>query len=319
MTIEELRAEYAGDVIGGLILQEVERVVHSLASRYPPEIYARAASWDDAEADVVQGFVLEVLIGEHQLDYVMATALTLEDFRKLLAFQARRYLVRSRQRTIIDNLLDRAKPMLRQTPFIQVQGRGEPTYLLGGGDQSLPEPTDEQRKGAARAAAMIPRVPVPRGDKAPVVYSAEGLRGVLVAVGSALGGPFTLSDIGQILAFVLTDWVATFLEDIEERSDETRGWATTGLGPEDEAMVVRTMQVIVDGWSSEERLIIQRKLEGVSDEAIATELEISRPTVISRKKQAMDGLRRALDDLPPAAQGAVIDRISVQLATGGGV
>jgi hypothetical protein len=47
MTLGELRAEYARDVIGPLILQEVERVVHSLASRYPPEVYARAASWDD--------------------------------------------------------------------------------------------------------------------------------------------------------------------------------------------------------------------------------------------------------------------------------
>src|SRR5439155_23995156 len=108
MTLEELRDEYRTERVGAKIVAEVSSAVHDICRRYDPQVYGRSASWDDAEEDLVQSVVLELLLEEGQLDYLMATCVRLEDFEQLLRFQIRRYLARQRRRTIVDNVLDRA-------------------------------------------------------------------------------------------------------------------------------------------------------------------------------------------------------------------
>src|SRR5260370_6664343 len=109
MTLVELREEYRSVRIGEKILEEVRQTVHQVCRRYDPQIYGGAASWDDAEGDLVQSVVLDLLIGEGQLDYLMATAVEIGDFQNLLKYQVRRYIARKRRRTVIDNVIDRAK------------------------------------------------------------------------------------------------------------------------------------------------------------------------------------------------------------------
>src|SRR5438128_2873924 len=109
MTLPEFREEYESVRIGPKILAYVQEVVSGIVrgGRYDPQIYAGSANWGDAEDDVLQGVVTEILIQEGQLDFLMATAATLDDFRNLLTRQVRRYLARRRRRSVIDNLLDR--------------------------------------------------------------------------------------------------------------------------------------------------------------------------------------------------------------------
>lgn len=253
-TLDQLRDEYRAEGIGHVILDEVRRAVHDVARRYDPAIYGGSASWNDAEEDVVQGVVVDLLLAEGQLDYIMATALTLDDFRNLLRFQVRRYLARNRRRTVVDNLLDRAKGLLGKPPYEEVApGR----YGLPGNADPRPS-TDAELQAAARAAALVPRASPAKGDRAPVVYTGDALAALVKAVARSLPAGFSLSELGKILEIVLTDWVASFLFELEEvhrREDER-------LGPEEEAASRAAMEEIVERCSPEQLLIIRRKLEG---------------------------------------------------------
>ncbi len=306
-TLDELREEYRAERIGPAILDEVRRAVHDVVRRYDPAIYGGSASWDHAEEDVTQGVVVDLLLAEGQLDYIMATALTLDDVRNLLRFQVRRYLTRNRRRTVVDNLLDRAKRLLAKPPYEEVApGRyGFP------GDADPRPPTDAELQAAARAAALVPRVSPPKGERAPVVYTGEALAALVEAVARSLPAGFSPSELGKILEIVLTDWVASFLyefEDVHRREEERPG-------PEEEVASRAAMEEIVERCSPEQLLIIRRKLEGASDEDIARELGVSRPTVHAKKQAAFDALRDILGGLGDGPQREAIAMLSMRLAT----
>lgn len=306
-TLDQLREEYRAERIGTAILDEVRRAVRGVVRRYDPSTYGGSASWDDAEEDVIQGVVVDLLLAEGQLDYMMATALTLDDFRNLLRFQVRRYLARNRRRTVVDNLLDRAKELLGKPPYEEVApGR----YGFPGGADPRP-PTDAELQAAARAAALVPRVFPAKGDRAPVVYTGDALAALVEAVSRSLPAGFSLSELGKILEMVLTDWVASFLSEFEEvhRLEDER------LGPEEEAASRSAMEEILERCSPEQLMIIRRKLEGASDEDIARELGVSRPTVHARKQTAFDVLRDILGELGDGPQREAIAMLSMHLAT----
>lgn len=314
ISLEQLREEYRTGRIGRLILDDVTRVVLQVVRNYDPQIYGGAASWEDAGEDIVQAVVVDLLLGEGQLDYIMATAARMEDWTRLLRFQVKRYLARQRRRSVVDNLLDRAKPLLGEAPFQEFSSPKR--YGLAGVDLEDRQPTDAELSEAARSAALIPRIRFSAGERAPVVYSEDALKGLLVAVAGTLPAPFTLSDIGKILEMVLTDWVASFLYEFDEAYEPE-----VSLGPEEKLIANEVAEQILENCSEEQLVILRRKLENVSDQAIARELGVSRPTVHARKKEAWDRLREALDDLPESIQAAAIELVATRLVTtvaGGG-
>lgn len=308
VSLEQLREEYRTGRIGRLILDEVTRVVLQVVRSYDPQIYGGAASWEDAGEDIVQAVVVDLLLGEGQLDYIMATAARMEDWTRLLRFQVKRYLARQRRRSVIDNLLDRAKPLLGEASFQDLSSPRR--YRLADANLEDRPATDAELSAAARSAALIPRTPFTAGERAPVVYSEANLRRLLVAVAGSLPVPFTLSDLGKILEMVLTDWVASFLYEIDEPQEPE-----ITLSPDDEVMASYAAEQILQRCSQEQLLVLRRKLENVSDEAIARELGVSRPTVHARKTEAWELLREILDGLPEPTQSAAIDLVSIRLVT----
>src|ERR1700737_1438512 len=109
MTWTELLHEYESERIGVGILELVTKGVGKVGREgYDPQIYGRVVRWEDGIEDVVQEVVVRLLLDEGQLDYIMAVSRDEGDFQRLLQWQIRRFLARRRQRTIIDNLLDRS-------------------------------------------------------------------------------------------------------------------------------------------------------------------------------------------------------------------
>jgi hypothetical protein len=313
MTLDELRDEYRATQIGPKILAEVSEVVRQVVHRYDPQVYAGSASWGDAEEDVVQSVVEDLLLREAQLDYLMATALRLEDFRKLLRFQVRRYLARTRRRSVIDNLLDRAKELLDEPPF-EADGRSEGIrYRLSGSLVERREATDAEILGAARSAAHVRRIPFAAHDRAPIVYSREALTTVLQAVANSLRTWLSLRDLARVLELVLTDWVASFLYELEGEIQPS-----AVLGPEEETMAKQASNEILERCSDEQLLLLRDKLENVADQDIARALGLSRPTVIARKKELFEVMHGALAGLPEHVQSAAMERVALHLAVSAG-
>jgi hypothetical protein len=134
---------------------------------------------------------------------------------------------------------------------------------------------------------------------------------VLRVVATSLPTTFTLHDLGRILELALTDWVAGFLYNFEQAPAQP----SAGLSPEEEMMAEEATREILAGCEPEHLLVLRRKLENVPDQVIADELGVSRPTVIARKREALDTLRDAMGELPAQVQASVMDRLSGHLAS----
>ena len=106
-----IRREFEARGVGPLMLAEVRTIAYRLVPRYNA-VYTGVGNWRDGFDDLVQDVVCDSLLRDQQAQYLVATSAAIEDFRRLLVRQTRRCLARRRVRTIIDNLLDRARPIL---------------------------------------------------------------------------------------------------------------------------------------------------------------------------------------------------------------
>ena len=258
MTWDDLRHEYRSEIIGELILVEVETAVHSVTRRFDSTEFAGVGTWRDAVDDVVQEAVTGLLLGDGQLDYMMSVCDGIDGFRRLMNVQVRRALTRNRSRTVIDNLVDRARIVLRQSPFTAMGvGTRAERYALG--DFKNRRPTEGEIRGAALLAALVPRVGVGASERAPIVYADEHLRLLLKVVGEALPTWFELGDLDAILRSVLTDLYATVLEYLDEVQQMPTGTATV----EDEVIVGDTVKEIQRQLTEMQRFVLLGKLAGV--------------------------------------------------------
>jgi len=311
LSLGELRAEYEmpaaqGGIIGPKILNEVTRAVGILTKRYDPQIYAGVADWRDGVDDVVQGVVTDLLLGEGQLDYIFGQATTLDDFRGLLFFQTKRFLARGRRRTVIDNLLDRCKDILAQPPFESIAGR--PIRYSLGQDPEDCQPSDSELVAAATYSRGVPRITYNASERAPIVYSRENLTKLLVIVGHNLRCPFSVRHLHLVLESLLTDWIPSFLEEVEEVPVPT-----AELGPDDEVQVNAARDLILAELTAEEAVILRAQILRIPDQAVADELETSRQTVITRKQRLFQRLQPALSGLSEDLQVRVIEQVGMDL------
>ena len=204
--IAALRIEFAAVGIGRKLLEEVRTAASQVARDYNPRIYATTGAWEDDLEDLVQDVIVMRLLGERQLDYVMATASSTEEVRRLLRLQVRRTMRLRRRRTVIDRLVERAKGLVRQPPFIFIQVGRQWAYGVGEDLDQRPASGDEIRNAAISAAA-VPRTPPESGDRAPSVYSDRALTSLLTVVARSLGKAVTVRELDEILGRVLSAWL----------------------------------------------------------------------------------------------------------------
>ena len=308
---QAIRAEYRRVKIGPLIMEEVCRAVRPVVRRCAAVIFGHGEDRpDDVIDDVVQQFVTGPLIGDKQLKYIMSVSRGISDFRALMVSIARRTIPRMRTRTVIDNLLDRARPILRTDPFVvHRDGRNREAYSFEGAEARLP--SEDELWQAARIAALIPKVGVGSSERAPLVYSDESLRQLLGAVASCLGCRFALRDLDAVLHHVLPCFVPSFL-DSDDGVPEVHSHAWTA---EEDVMVSQVAAQILDRLDGAQRGILRDKLAGAPDAEMAQARNMSRPT-LAKRKQAVFGLLKAeLEGLERRLQIATMDRLGYVLGT----
>ena len=307
---QDIRAEFSAERIGLKILAEVGRAVDLAVRRYDPVIYAKASNWDDAREDLVQDVVLRVLLEDRQLDYLMTVSRGIDDFRALLFRQVRRLLARRRQRSVVDNLLDRMRPHLEGDEFETTTRSGVTVFRAAGAQVEPRRPVDAEIWRAAVRVSLVPTTRFRSGERAPEVYSPAALATVVNAIADSLPCEFGLTDVDRILRLTLTDWIPSFL-DGDEESDVVPDYA---LQPEEETLVRDTATRILDACSEEQLLILTMKLEGLADDAVAREIGVSRPTLANRKEVVWRILETELRDLSEPLQLAVTREVGNRLA-----
>lgn len=307
MDLRALREEYERERLGARWLELVGRVCRSETRRYPPEIYSATGSWDDGIDDLVQDVVVNALLRDHQLEYVMDVAVNLVHVERLLSKQVRHVLARGRRRTVVDQLLKRAVREFEDEAFASIgDGTARRWHLREGPFQQQP---GGHRRAVAivRSAARVPSTVVDR-ERAPQVFTTRTLRALLLEV-LAEHGPASRREISEILSDGLTPLLPGAL--VTEERPEASGRSQSR--PEDELVISTTVDAIVDEADAEGRAILRLKLLGHSDVDVAAELGVSRPTAAGRKHLAFEHVKTHLNGVPASLHDAVLDALSVRL------
>lgn len=313
MTWADISGEYERERIGPLILQAVRDAVDRAVKRYPPGIYSAGyGTWDsEAREDLVQEVVLKKLLEEHQLEYAMSMAGP-DDFNRLLTHQVRRQLASRRQRSIIDNILDRCRPLLAASPFALAGSGTSASFRLIGHDVEERDPTEEEIRSASLRVAIVPRLRDPDADRASMVYSEENLKVLLLLIAESLPSSFKISHLDRILRKVLTSWLPSLLPTLD---DEAMEITDTSAAPIDATAVVSaSIESLVKRMTDEQSRLLGLKMAGASDGDIAKELGLSRPTVAKRKVEVLTLLSTEMADLAADQQVAAIDLLGMHLA-----
>lgn len=311
MTLDDLDREYREVGIGPVILREVRNVIGGVVRGYDPVVYAQVASWELGEEDLLQEFGLDVLVGQGQLDYAMSVASDLLHFRRLMARQVRYLLARRRRRTIIDNLLDRAKRRVHDPPFRMLAGPSDWSYTLEHRDVMPGRVSAAEARDLAFGMSDMPVVRSHPRQRAPTVYSEDTLDEILAMIAGSVTCAVRVTDLDRIFGLMLTSWVPSFLKD--SRMALARAVAG-GLSSEEIAIVNQQAQRILDSFGEAHREVLRMKLEGSSDREVAEVLALSRPTASKRKRDALRRLEGWLEGLGEELRLAVMDALGVELA-----
>lgn len=290
---DTLYAEFTTVRIGWELYSLVGRACRQVARAFPPLVYAGRESWDDdALQDLQQDVITTQLLGQGQLDYIFSVSQSDGDVERLMTLQVRRALARRRTRTVVDNLIDRARNLLDEAPFSKIAG--PPTrFWLTERPVEHRDPTDPELSVAVLAVAAIPQVLGSNlNSRQPIVYHREGLATALIAVAGQLHSSFTLSDLRRIFEQCLTGLLRSTVDADVTQAPVLDRSALSLVFRETAAIVVRSL-------SREQARILLLKAANVADSEAAAALGVSRPTLAQRKHAAFaifGDLTEGLDD-----------------------
>jgi hypothetical protein len=301
MNMTALREEFHREFIGPEWLEAVRTVCRSVVAKYPPEIYAKTANWEDALDDLAQEVITNALIRDGQAQYLVDVCETADDFRRLLARQVAHVLARGRRRTVIDQLLARSKALLQSPPFEQV---GDRLYTAPGAAETTSTSGYREAVAVVRAASRVPH----RGtDRAPTVFTTPTLVAVLSGIVRA-HGPITISDLSGILTAGLTPLLPSVLGHNDGSASEP-----SFPDPEDELHVQQAVTRTLDALTPEHVALLRWKLLGESDADVAARLHVSRPTAAAQKHEMITVVMTSLGDLPGALHDRAFDELTLRL------
>lgn len=280
-----LASEAAEQRIGSRWLAEVRAACVDVTRRFDPAVYAAVErAWTASEVDdLAQEVVLEQLIRQGQLDYILDVSQSSGDVQRLLRHRVRRQLVARRRRTVIDRLLVRIAAILDEPAFEQLAQVAPARFKPAGSAYDLAAPSESDLNRAAAAVRLLPTSDS-GGDRAPAVYRAEVLRHFVDLCFEHSGTGLSIRDFDEILRLVLTSWYPLLL-DLDEGQDSLV--EPSEPEPRWEELVQHLMRALPDV----DRLALHLNLSGASDAQLAHRLGVSRPTAASRRMAAFARLR----------------------------
>ena len=288
----------------------VKQLAERILKRRDPRVYAQESyDYRDGLDDVVNEFILTVLIKERQLDYIFGVAVHIDDFDRLITHHLRRFLARTRLRTVVDNLLDRSVEMLRQPPFIVLAGAPphESFGLVGTSYQaSVASPADVRR--ASALARNVPRDRSRAKERAPRIYDANALAAVLSILLTTVGVPVTRATLGEFFEQSLTAWYPGTLD-----LDEQRDTRDPEFTPEEMILIRDTAERMVAEMDEQDRIIFEYKHANLPDWQVARRLGLSRQATAPRKAALMTRLREGLVGLDTRVQEGILAEIAGRL------
>jgi DNA-directed RNA polymerase specialized sigma24 family protein len=266
-----------------------------------------------------------------QMEMLTKEIRTITGFDVALAELVRDVMGRRRQRTVIDNLMDRCRDIAKSHPF-ELHGSGASLAICIDGMLGNPLRGSDARelRDAGQRVALLPRIPARTTERAPRIFRSETLSLLLQSLIEVLERPLLLNDLRRIFELALTDLAVRELQYLEvsasEEGDAEPEYANldqaTARGPgmaepePDPALLANAAAIagnMYEELTEDQRTIVRLKLGNTSDSDIARALQISRPTAAKRKDEALEVLRRNLEGISDLEVAVAMDRLVERL------
>jgi len=310
VSIAELRAECDRDGIGPLFWEMLVSVCSGVARRYPPEVYNDGASWsDESLVDLAQDVVLERLLGENQLEYVLRLATDEDSLRRLVSFQVKRALNHRRSVTVVGRLTTRVREMVTEGSYATAELGGE-VYVSADTVEPSRRLTDGEIREGADLIRSVPRLPSSlTGERESRVYQRDGLEEVMGRLLERFGG-VAINDIRKILEITLTAWLPTILRGSEEES-------LAASSPELELQrnqMTELIEQLTQQLEPVHRTVLLGKSQAIADNDLAASVGRSRPWLADRKKEALGLVENGLiGELPSELHAEAVELLLERL------
>lgn len=299
--------------MGPLFWEALLGTAGRVARRYPPGAYNHGEAWsEEAIRDLAQEVALERLIGENQLEYVLALATDDDSLRRLLAFQVRRVLAHRRTTTVVDRLVSRVRAV-SQSETCEVVSLGSDAFIrLTGGGREPGLLSDAELRRGAESIESIPRLTSsPTALRESKVYTAAGLEELVRTLVAEFDG-IALGDVRRILEVTLTAWLPTILREGEE---DHLAESTPELEHERSQMTA-LIGSLVRELGPVHRTVLLGKSQGTSDGELAARVGRSRPWLADRKAEVLALVEdRVMNQLSPElhteATRALLDELAI--------
>ncbi|KAA0086688.1 hypothetical protein CIW52_01890 [Mycolicibacterium sp. P9-64] len=301
-----LCSEYERERIGTGWLELVFKVCSAIAPRYRPDVYNDGLAWDQASFyDLAQDVIVGRLLGEGQIDYIVASASTLSGARGLVGKHVKQVLAQRVIPNQRDNVASRLYRLFEQRgePIQSVDGVG---FIPPGSSWSPVEPTDQASASAVRIVRDLPRLPNRGTDRLSPLFTSEVLESVVEPLWNVLNVPVTLNLLGRILESAFTGIAPTLFE----HEEEIEQFKSLGLSTEEMVLTDELAMGLVTLLTAEQRHILVNA--GVmTGEELAAVLGVSRPTALKRRDETRGVIARyfgqpGMDDLPDHLQDVVV-------------
>jgi len=288
-------------------------VCSKIAPNYPPDVYNHGLVWDQSAIwDLVQDVVLKRLLGDAQIDYIVASVSTLSAARGLIGKHVRQVLAHRVIPNQRDNVAGRLYSLFEQRGESVKTGDGV-GWLPPGSGWGPADPTDEAMGGAVGIIGSLPRLPNRGIDRLSPLFTTAVLESAVEPLWSALGVPVTLNLLRRILEQALTGMTPVLFQ-LGEDIDRLE---ISGLSTEEMVLVDDLAKGLVTALTAEQRQILVN-VQILTDAELAATLGVSRPTALKRRHETRDLIaeyfnQQGVEDLSDQLQGAVLIRAQTLL------
>lgn len=307
-----IRQQCESDGIGPLfrqILVGVCKRVAKTTSYEVVEVFNHGLPWDDDSfEELAQEVVADRLWpkDQEQLHYVLTTAQSEDELRRLLSVQVKRTLSRRRGKVASDRLLDRVRKLAETDSYVVWKTPDAEWVALEQGIDPVPL-THADIREAIGIVSKIPRLPTPpNASRESMVYAPKPFR---VLVGKLVGrfGALDFRALREIFEEFLTPRTPAGLREGEEIPD-SRDLPESAT--QRNQMQAQIDQQVIDAAKAIDpvrRGILIGKFvtvdeEGaaapVTDGALGEALGRSRQTIIKQKELAVEEARTLIESLP---------------------
>lgn len=287
-----------GELIYGVVVDVTRTVVFS--PRYnglAPQV-TQAGSWDEVVLDIAHNVIVDdlLLASSRYIDHVFAVARSIDGFRGLIGARVHRSVKRMRDRTVIDVLTDRARPVLEREPFAsfdQNRNREPDGFQLSERADEIEkrQATDDELARVARDVSVIPTLATNATERSPRVYGKKEFDALLVTACRSMPALLYVEGLRTVFQIVLTDWTVGRPVRVEEAMQSD----AADMDPAVSAVERESARAFLALLDDDEAELLKQMLAGYRDQESADHFGCSRQTINGRRGRIRDQLRQVIE------------------------